>query len=153
MPVIVIGADTAIGNAVVRALSGRSGEVRAFVSTPEVLDDLRARGVKAALGDVSDGSHVGGAALNAFAAVLVAEAACDERERAFADDAPSVHAQWAAGLADAGVTRAIWVGAEPIPQIIAAAVRESVSVVVDEDGDLATAAEAVARYDEAAHLP
>ena len=36
---------------------------------------LRGRGVKVATGDVSDGSHVGSAALGTFSAVVVPEAA------------------------------------------------------------------------------
>ena len=84
MPVMIIGADTTLGPAIVDALAVRGGEVRAFVSTVEVVDALRAKRVKTALGDISDGTHVGGAALTAFVAVVIAEAASDDRERAFA---------------------------------------------------------------------
>lgn len=109
MPVIVIGADTPIGSEIVDALIPRSGEVRAFVSDPETAARLRERGLKVALGDVSDGSHVGWAAMRAFSAVLVWEAASDERERAFAGSPPQVARAWVDGLEEAGVTRAIWV--------------------------------------------
>jgi hypothetical protein len=151
VPVLIIGADTPLGPLVVEALSGRDGEVRAFVATPELLDDLRARGVKTALGDVSDGTHIAGAALHAFAAVLLAEAAVDDRERSFADTPEAVYAQWADGLRDAGVTRAIWVADTPIPEAIAAAVRESATVMIGDRDPSEVAAE-VARLDEVADL-
>ena len=101
MPVIVIGADTPLGRATMEELLPRSSEVRAFVTSPEAAASLRSRGVKVALGDVSDGSHVGGAALNAYCAVLIAEAAADDRERAFADNPESVISTWVDGLNDA----------------------------------------------------
>lgn len=127
MPIIVIGADTGPGSKVVDALLTRDGEVRAFVSDPAVAAELKQLGVKAAIGDVSDGSHVGGAALNCFSAVLVPDAAADQRERAFADSPEAVIAAWAEGLAEAGVSRAIWIGDE-VPEAVAAAVPESVAV-------------------------
>ena len=151
MPVIIIGADTTLGPAITDALAGRSGEVRAFVTDVEVIDELRSLGVKTAVGDISDGSHVGGAALNAFAAVLIAEAATDGRERAFAHNPASVFDQWADGLRDAGVTRAIWVDDTPIPTAIATAVREYASVPVADRDPTEIAAE-VAQLDEAASL-
>jgi putative NADH-flavin reductase len=113
MPVIVIGADTPLGAAAMDALLPRTGEVRAFVTSPDAAADLRSRGVKVALGDVSDGSHVGGAALNAYCAVLVGEAAVDDRERAFADSPQAVVAAWVDGLNDAAVSRAIVVADHP----------------------------------------
>ena len=109
MPVIVVGADTPLGNAAVDALLPGAAELRAFVSDPEAIEPLKARGIKVAIGDISDGSHVGGAALNAFCAVLVATAAVDERERSFADSAEAVVAAWAEGVSDARVHRVIWV--------------------------------------------
>ena len=151
MPVIIIGADTALGPVVLDALAERDGEVRAFVSATELLDELRSRGVKAAYGDISDGSHVGGAALNAFGAVLLSAAATDERERAFASTPEAVHAQWADALRDAQVTRAIWVGEDPIPKVIADAVKEHASVSATGRDPHEIAAE-VARLDEAAVL-
>ena len=151
MPVIIVGADTTLGPAIVDALTGRAGEVRAFVTAVETIDELRSRGVKTAAGDISDGTHVGGAALNAFAAVLIAEAARDERERAFAADPESVYHQWADGLRDAGVTRAIWVDDTPTPATIAGAVREHANVTVSGRTPAEIAAE-VAHLDEAARL-
>lgn len=109
MPVIVIGADTPLGRAAVDALLPGAAELRAFITDPDALDALRARGVKVAIGDVSDGSHVGGAATRAFCAVLVPEAAVDERERSFATTPGAVVAAWADGLRDAGVHRIIWI--------------------------------------------
>ncbi len=110
MPVIVIGADTTLGDAVADALSGRGGEVRAFVSDRQSMRRLRARAVKVALGDVSDVSHVAGAALGCFTAVLVEEAALDARERAFSDDPMRTIAGWVKAAAEASVRRLIWLG-------------------------------------------
>jgi nucleoside-diphosphate-sugar epimerase len=115
MPVIVVGADTPLGEAAVAALLGRDGEVRAFVSDPVAAATLRERGVKVAVGDVSDASHIGGAALQAFSAVLVPECAFDARERAFADDAAAITEAWAEEISAAGVRRAIWVADERLP--------------------------------------
>lgn len=116
MPVIVVGADTPAGRAVVEALTPRPGEVRAFVSDPVVAEALRARGVKVAVGDVSDASHLEGAAADAFCAVLLVEAARDGRERAFAPDEAGVVAAWAEAIVAAGVRRAIWVGLDAPPR-------------------------------------
>ena len=109
MPVIVIGADTAPGTAIIDTMTAPDREIRAFVSDPEVAASLRERGVKVALGDVSDDSHVEMAALNCFTAVLVAEAARDERERAFASSEIDVLRGWARAVAAAAVRRVIWV--------------------------------------------
>jgi len=127
MPVIVIGADTPIGRAAVDALLAGAAELRAFVTDPAEIDRLKERGVKVAVGDISDGSHVGGAALNAFCAVLVPEAATDARERSFASTPSAVVAAWAEGLRDARVHRAIWIDDAAIPDapaVLAAAVSE-----------------------------
>lgn len=121
MPIIVVGADTPAGRAIVEGLLTREGEVRAFVSDTEAADRFRERGAKVAIGDVSDGSHVGGAALRTFAAALVAEAATDGREMSFADHAGDVYRGWAEGVRDAGVKRLIWVGSAPPAEIVAAA--------------------------------
>lgn len=107
MPVIVVGADTPVGEAIVQALKGREGEVRAFVSDVDTGLGLKQAGVKVAIGDVSDASHVGGAAMQCFSAVLVPDAAFDDRERSFAEDAAGVLAGWAEALRDGGVKRAI----------------------------------------------
>ncbi len=134
MPAIVIGADTDVGRAVVAALLNRQGEVRAFVSQPAGGAELKKLGVKVAIGDVSDASHIGPAALNAFSAVLIAEAAIDERERSFASDDQAIFAVWAEGLSDAAVRRIIWVGPTPAPAILADVAAELFEVdTVDRD--------------------
>lgn len=150
MPVIVVGADTPMGETIMDALLPRDGEVRAFVTSERVAADLKARGVKVAIGDVSDGSHVGGAALNAFCAVLVEAAAADSRERSFAADADEVAAAWIEGLNDAAVTRAIFVGSDP-PD---AARLKAEFAVVDPAGLSPTEVAArVAELEDAAELP
>ena len=116
MPVIVVGADTSQGRAVVKGLVEPGREVRAFVSDPDVGAELRELGVKVALGDVSDDSHVQGACTNCFTAVLVTEAARDGRERSFAADEGQILKGWASAAAASGVTRVIWVhDGEPPP--------------------------------------
>ncbi len=150
MPVIVVGADTRLGEAVVDALAGRDGEIRAFVSDPEAARSLKARGIKTALGDVSDGSHVGGAACNCFGAVLIGQAAVDERERSFADDPAAVAEAWAEGLADAGVHRAIWVVSDP--RIVPGTPHAVEVAVVDATASPATISAEVRRLDDAATL-
>ena len=153
MPVIVIGADTTVGDAIVDALIGRAGEVRAFVTDAAAAERLKQRGVKVAIGDVSDASHIGGAGLNSFSAVLVAEASHDGRERSFAPNPDAVVAAWAEGLRDAGITRAIWLDDERArPDAVAAAVAEFARVAVT-DRDPARVAADVARLDELAALP
>lgn len=107
MPVIVVGADTPCGTAVLDALLPRQGEVRAFVTDPAAGAALKERNVKVAIGDVSDGSHVGGAALRSFCAIAITEAAHDDRERSFAATPSAVVAAWAEGLRESGVRRVI----------------------------------------------
>jgi putative NADH-flavin reductase len=149
MPVIVIGADTPLGEVIMDALLPRQGEVRAFVSSPDAAASLKRRGVKVALGDVSDGSHVGGAALNAFCAVLVEEAATDERERSFAADPDAVMAAWVEGLNDAGVKRVIVVGS---PHGHRDSLRAPTAVVDPADGSPSKLAARVAALEDAADL-
>ncbi len=110
VPVIVVGADTPVGRAIVDGLVEPGREVRAFVSDAETAAELRRRGVKVALGDVSDDSHVEGAAMNCFTAVLVAAAAEDDRERSFASSPTQVLEGWARAVAASGVRRVVWVG-------------------------------------------
>ncbi len=150
MPVIVIGADTRLGEAVIDALTGRDGEVRAFVSDPEAARTLKARGIKTALGDISDGSHVGGAACNCFGAVLIGQAAIDDRERSFAEDPGAVVEAWAEGLADAGVHRAIWVVSDP--RVVPETAHAAEVAVVDATASPGTVAAEVRRLDDAASL-
>ena len=111
MPVIVIGADTPTGRAIVDALVEPDREVRAFVTDVDTAERLKELGVKVALGDVSDDTHVEAASTNCFSAVLVEQAAFDERERAFAADRATILNGW--GRAVRAVQRSIWVSAEP----------------------------------------
>lgn len=149
MPVIVVGADTPVGLAVIDTVLGPEREVRAFVSDPEVGGRLKARGVKVALGDVSDASHVAGACTNAFSAVLVGEAAGDGREVAFASSPEAVWEAWAEAVSEAAVTRVIWVLDDDPPQSEAPE-----EVVVGASGrPPADVAAEVAELDDAAELP
>ncbi len=108
MPVIVIGADTPVGEAITAALTAREGEVRAFVSNTSAAPPLRSSGVKVAVGDISDGSHIEGAALGCFSAVVIPEAAFDHRERSFTDSPATTVATWLSALCDASIRRFIW---------------------------------------------
>lgn len=109
MPVLVVGADTELGHAIVPALQPASGEIRLFASDPEAVAGYRDF-AKVAVGDVSDGTHVGGAAIGAFCAIVITAAARDERERHFVHSTDELFQQWADGLADAGISRVIVVG-------------------------------------------
>lgn len=152
MPVIVIGADTPLGRATMDELLPRSSEVRAFVTSPEAANTLRSQGVKVALGDISDGSHVGGAALNAYCAVLIAEAAYDDRDRAFADTPQAVIRTWVDGLNDAAITRAIFVG-DPPEAATLAGLQAELAVVTTEARPAAEVAAEVSRLEDAIELP
>lgn len=151
MPVIVVGADTPLGEATLEAMLPRESEVRAFVTSAANAARLKERGVKVALGDVSDGSHVGGACLNAFCAVLIQEAAVDERERSFATDPSQVLTAWAEGVNDAGVKRTIVVWDDPPPAELAA-IRSETVVVAIADRDPEEIAAEVARLEDLAEL-
>ncbi len=108
---IVIGADTAAGESILAGLGEThpEREIRVFVTDETEARRLKGLGYKVATGDVSDDSHVEGAALRCFSAVLVTEAADDDRERAFADTSGEVLRGWARAVAGAGVRRVIWV--------------------------------------------
>ena len=152
MPVIIIGADTEYGPAVASALSRRQGEVRAFVTDPASAESLRGMGIKVAIGDVSDASHIEGAAHDAFSAVLIAEAALDGRERSFAATFDKVVDAWRHGLADAGVKRLIWIGPDAIPAVLESGV-ESASIntgtlTADEAGSEAARLDDLAAIEE-----
>lgn len=152
MPVIIVGADTEVGAAVAEALSATEGEVRAFVTDPDTAQPLRALGVKVAIGDVSDASHIAGAALGAFSAVLIAEAGRDDRERSFAASYEALLRAWAEGLRDAAINRIIWVAPdEHLPEAIAAGGVPGAIVDTRDSSTGATAAE-VARLDDLTDL-
>jgi putative NADH-flavin reductase len=146
MPVIVIGADSPLGAAISDTLGGRDGERRAFVTDPHAAGALREAGFKVALGDISDWTHVEGAATGAFTAVLVAEAAADGRELAFASSPEQAIGSWVQAVQDAGVTRVILVGTH----------REAPAgvewAVVDPSRRPMDVAAEVARLDEAARI-
>lgn len=133
------------------ALAEGGGEVRAFVTSPDAAQELRELGIKVAVGDVSDASHIEGAAHQAHSAVILAEAGRDDRERSFAKSFEALVDAWAEGLQKAGVRRIIWVGPErEPPSPIATAAREAVST-----GDTAVpeqAAAEVVRLDGLARL-
>jgi len=117
MPVIVVGADTEQGRALVEGLIEPGREVRAFVSDLDVATELRRAGVKVALGDVSDDSHVQAASMNCFSAVLVAEAARDGRARSFATSEEHVLRGWASATSASGVIRVIWIHDGEVPPV------------------------------------
>jgi uncharacterized protein YbjT (DUF2867 family) len=112
MPVIVIGADHPLGEAIVSRLAAPDREVRAFISSPEVLGRLRALGIKVAVGDLSDEGHISAACSNAFGAVMIEPALHDGRELAFASSEQTAKG-WSAAASEAHVKRIIWVGSHP----------------------------------------
>ena len=154
MPLIVVGADTAVGQAVVAKALRRGGEVRAFVTDPEVAAALRDRGVKVAVGDVSDDSHVGGAAAGCFSAVLVPVAAFDGRPLAFVDDPPAAVAGWVEAVVTSGVTRVLLIDEPHLPAVaeaISSRAPQSAVVPVEDRSPEEIAAQ-VAELDDAGRL-
>lgn len=143
MPVIVVGADTTGGKAIVDSLLDPGREVRVFVSDPDVGAELKAKGAKVALGDVSDESHVHAASTRCFTAILMSEAARDGRERSFAKDEAQTLRGWAAAVAD--VRRVIWVHDGETPPVKA----PEVAVVSPDHEDLVGL---VVKLDDAAAL-
>lgn len=140
-----------MGEAVVEALTARDGEIRAFVSTPATATALKASGVKVALGDVSDGSHVGGAALHCFSVVFVTDAASDPRPRAFAESPQAVFAAWGEAVEMASPERVIWVAqsSDDAPP----AFEVPIARVVVADRPFADVAAEVVRLDDQEALP
>lgn len=133
MPVIVVGADTGVGEAIARRLYDPRREVRVFVSDPDLGIELKEAGFKVAVGDVSDESHVEAAATRCFSAVLVAEASSDDRERSFASTPEQVLAGWANAVSRSSVTRVIWVTDVSHPDTAV----EEVAVVDPSEPDVA----------------
>ena len=109
MPVIVVGADTPSGEAILDGLIGPNREIRVFVSDEQAASRMKDQGFKVALGDVSDESHIEAAATQCFTAILIGEAAMDTRERAFIDEPSDILAAWSRASSSSGVTRVIWV--------------------------------------------
>lgn len=145
MPLIVVGADTDAGEAILARFNGPDREIRAFVTDEATGFRLKDRGFKVATGDVSDESHVEAASLRCFSAVLIASAASDDRERSFASTPEEVLAGWARAVSSSGVNRVIWVteGSPPDTKV------NEVAVVDPADPNLASA---VLDLDEAASL-
>lgn len=147
MPLIVVGADTEAGEAILRRIGDRpEREVRVFVSDEATALDLRNRGFKVALGDLSDSGHIEAAATRCFSAVLIAEAAIDGREVSFARDSDEVLRGWAEAVGRSKVSRVIWVGGEPQPDT-------SVPEVVSVDPRHPDLAERVVALDDAHSVP
>ncbi len=142
MPVIVVGADTEAGRLIIDRLNHPEREIRAFVTNEATALELKEEGVKVALGDVSDESHVQGATMRCFSAVLVGEAAMDDRERSFAATSQDVMSGWARAVTNSGVKRVIWVTSDDPPEV---AISE-VATVDPADPELA---ERVAALDDA----
>lgn len=142
MPVIVVGADTPRGKEILERLTHPEREIRAFVTDVTTAAEFKDQGVKVAIGDVSDESHVEGASLRCFSAVLVAEAADDDRERSFASSPRAVLEGWARAVNNSRVKRVIWVTEAQPPETRNA----EVAVVDPADPDLA---ERVADLDDA----
>lgn len=116
MPLIVVGADTTPGEAILARLEGLEREIRVFVTDETKSRELRDRGFKVATGDVSDESHVEAASLRCFSAVLIAEAAKDDRERTFASTPDDVLNGWARAVTSSQVSRVIWVAEDDPPE-------------------------------------
>ena len=152
MPVIVVGADTPLGEAIVAALVSRGGEIRAFVTDPDRAAVLRSLGAKVAVGDLSDGSHVGAAAYNTFTAVIVEESAFDGRQFSFAGNGTEVLETWVGAVRDSRVQRVIWVG-DPPPPLEAPPAPEFAVVNPDDRSDQEIAVEVADLNDRAAMPP
>ena len=148
MPAIVVGADTPIGEAIVAALVSRGGEIRAFATDPARAAALRALGVKAAIGDLSDVSHLTAAAHSAFTAVLVEAAILDGRPLDFAADTDGVLAAWGSSIRGSGVQRAIWVGG-PLSSHLVGCAPEVAAVATNDRPDQEIAGEVADLNDSA----
>jgi hypothetical protein len=116
MPVIVVGADTASGEAILEGLVEPNREIRVFVSDEQIAIQMKDQGFKVALGDVSDESHIEAAATRCFTAILIGEATTDDRERAFIEEPGDILAAWSRASSLAGVARVIWVTDEDPPK-------------------------------------
>ena len=152
MPVIVVGADTPIGATIVEALRSREGEIRVFVTDVDIGLAMKAQGLKTAIGDVSDASHVGGAAIQCFSAILIPDAAFDERERSFAVDAVAVLEGWAEALREGRVTRAIVLDDARVDDIGAIFSDATPELAIVAPGDPDGVAQEVARLDDLVEL-
>lgn len=145
---MIVGADTPLGEAIVERMSGRAGEVRAFVTDPEAADRFKAEGVKVATGDVSDPSHIEAACTDVHTAVLLTEAATDHRERFFASSPDKVVQGWADAVRAARVKRVVWVDPGEPPRTTAPE-----EALVDSTLESAVIVTRVVELDEAGSIP
>lgn len=153
MPVIIVGADTAIGRSILPPLREEVAELRVFVTDPGFAESLEVPGVKVAVGDVSDTIRVGDAAHMAFCAILVEEALADGRERSFADGTEEIIRGWADALKTSGITRAIWVGNRASnPSPVEEAVAEF-AIVATEDREPEAVVDEVLALEAAVAVP
>ena len=143
-----MGADTPVGAEIVATLTTGNGEIRVFVTDPDRAEEFRRAGCKVAIGDVSDESHVGLAAFGCFTAVLITEAADDNRERSFADTSAAVLDGWREATNEAGVRRQIWVGSPKLSDLSTSGCE--VAVISRDEPDLAGL---VARLNEMEKIP
>ena len=148
MPAIIVGADTPVGAEIVATLTTGNGEIRVFVTDPDRAEEFRRAGCKVAIGDVSDESHVGLAAFGCFTAVLITEAADDNRERSFADTSATVLEGWREATNEAGIQRQIWVGSPKLNDLSTSG--SEVAVISRDEPDLAGL---VARLNEMEKIP
>lgn len=116
MPLIVIGADTPAGEAILSRFEQPDREIRVFVTDESTGMEMKERGFKVATGDVSDESHVEAASVRCFSAVLIGDAAEDRRDRSFASTPAEVFRGWANAVANSGVSRVIWVTDQEPPE-------------------------------------
>lgn len=152
MPVLIVGADTPIGSALTAALASRDGEVRCFVSDPRTVTELKNHSAKVAVGDVSDGSHVGAAGLNCFSLIFITEAAFDGRERSFGDNPQTVFDQWQEAIEMSGARRVIWLEEERSIGSGASIRATEIAVVTTADQSTRQLVERLVALDEVADL-
>ena len=108
MPVLVTGAEDALGRAVVDQLRTSGGEVRAYldatVAAETDANELRAAGCKVALGELDDEGH-----LEAVLAQTHTVAHCWGGPLRDADDQLAAAATVASAALGAGVRRLVWI--------------------------------------------
>jgi uncharacterized protein YbjT (DUF2867 family) len=109
MPVLVTGAESWLGAAVIEQLRATGGELRAYLDATVATDDdaarLRAEGCKVALGELDDEGH-----LEAACEQVHTVAHCWTGPLHDPDEQVEVAATLGSALLGAGVRRLIWVG-------------------------------------------
>ena len=101
---------------------------------------------------MSDPSHVEAAALHCFSAVLVGEAAHDDRERSFASTPKDVIDEWASAADAARVRRRIWVVDNATAGLVPDAPGVEQAVVTNDYRPVADVAAEVVALDDAVSL-